>query len=150
MFTDRDVRNSNKVCVVGQTIVKELFEGESPVGQDLRVKNVALRVVGVLSRKGANTFGMDQDDTIILPWTTTKYRVSDNSPQNRAASPPTTGGTTVNTLNKLYPNTANNLYPPESATAAMNNPQATRVANVDQIYVKARSAADIPTVMAGV
>jgi ABC-type lipoprotein export system ATPase subunit/ABC-type antimicrobial peptide transport system permease subunit len=150
MFTDRDVRNTNKVCVVGQTIVKELFDGESPVGQDLRVKNVALRVVGVLSRKGANTFGMDQDDTIILPWTTTKYRVSDNSPQNRAASPTTTGGTTTNTLNKLYPNTANNLYPPESATAAMNNPQATRVANVDQIYVKARSAADIPTVMAGV
>jgi ABC-type antimicrobial peptide transport system permease subunit len=149
MFTDRDVRNSNKVCVVGQTIVKELFDGESPIGQDLRVKNVSLRVVGVLSRKGANTFGMDQDDTIIIPWTTTKYRVSDNSPQNRAAAPPATGTTTTNTLSKLYPNTANTLYPAQSPTAALNNPQATRAANVDQIYVKARSAADIPTVMAG-
>jgi ABC-type antimicrobial peptide transport system permease subunit len=148
MFTERDVRNSNKVCVVGQTIVKELFEGQSPVGQELRVKNVSLRVVGVLSRKGANTFGMDQDDTIIIPWTTTKYRVSDNSPQNRAA-PSTTGTTTTNTLNKLYPNTANTLYPLESPTAALNNPQATRAANVDQFYVKALSAADIPTVMDG-
>lgn len=147
MFTDRDVRNTNKVCVIGQTIAKELFVNESPIGQDLRVKNVTLRVVGVLSRKGANMMGMDQDDLILAPWTTIKYRVSDNATATAATSESSTAASTeVNTLSNLYPGSTS-LYAERSATQAANNPQPVRFTNVDQIMAVARSAEVIPRAM---
>jgi ABC-type lipoprotein export system ATPase subunit/ABC-type antimicrobial peptide transport system permease subunit len=149
MFTDHDVTSSNRVCVVGETIVRELFLGQSPVGKDIRVQNVSLRVVGVLSRKGANTFGMDQDDIVLAPWTTIKYRVAGTSAQNAnqsaAAAASSTSGTStqVNTLNNLYPGSLA-LYPALSATQMADTPQPVRFTNVDQIMVKAGSATEIP------
>ena len=104
-FTDRDVRNASKVCVIGQTLVRELFQGESPVGKEIRVKNVTFRVVGVLASKGANMMGMDQDDILLAPWTTIKYRVVGSSVTNVNQSTETSS-TTVNTLSQLYPGTS--------------------------------------------
>lgn len=146
MFTDRDVRNANKVCVIGQTLVKELFDGQSPIGEDLRVKNVSLRVIGVLGRKGSNMMGMDQDDVLLAPWTTVKYRISDNSATATQTAASSSSTSEVNTLNELYPGSTA-LYPEQSATQLANTPQPVRFTNVDQISVKARSAAEIPVAM---
>ncbi len=74
-FTEHEVLNSSKVCIVGQTVVNELFEGQSPVGKHVRIRNVDFKVIGVLQKKGANLMGLDQDDILLAPWTTIKYRV---------------------------------------------------------------------------
>ena len=72
VFSDRDGLNANKVCMPDQTLVRELFQRESPVGKEIRIKNVSFWVVGVLTGKGANMMGSDQDDILLAPWTTIK------------------------------------------------------------------------------
>jgi len=155
-FTDTDVRDGSAVCLLGQTVATNLFGDESPVGKDVRMQNVAFRVVGLLSRKGANTMGMDQDDIVLAPWTTIKYRVSGSSltqtnqasgsagassdPAQQAANQ----ATGVNSLNKLYPSAASSPYPGASTTEAADTPQPVRFVNVDQIIVQADSTDDIP------
>jgi putative ABC transport system permease protein len=71
-FTEEDVTAARKVCVVGNTVVENLFEGESPVGKTVRINNMPFRVTGVLGLKGNTPTGEDQDDVVILPWTTAK------------------------------------------------------------------------------
>jgi putative ABC transport system permease protein len=70
MFTEADERSAAKVCVLGRTTADRLFVDEDPVGKTIRIKNVPVKVLGVLKRKGASMFGQDQDDTIIVPYTT--------------------------------------------------------------------------------
>ena len=71
-FTEQDVTSAAKVCVIGLTVRDALFEGESPVGKTLRIRNVPFRVLGVLGRKGTGGRGEDQDDAVIVPWTTVR------------------------------------------------------------------------------
>ena len=75
MFSDADTRSVGKVCIVGQTIVTQLFPGGSPVGQTLRIKNQPFKVLGVLSAKGLSVQGSDQDDLVIIPYTSAMKRV---------------------------------------------------------------------------
>lgn len=149
MFGEREVRNGSQVCVVGQTIVRELFRGESPIGEELRIQNVAFRVIGVLRRKGANMTGVDQDDIVLAPWTAIKSRVSATSATtvNQSASGGGDGLQKVNTLNRLYPG-ASPLYPVPSITQQANTPQPVRFTNIDQILVKVASAAEVPNAIA--
>ena len=74
-FSDKNVQNRERVAVVGQTVVKNLFADEDPVGKDIRVKNIPFRVIGVLKSKGNGTMGNDQDDTVLIPYTTSMERV---------------------------------------------------------------------------
>ncbi|MEW6500101.1 MAG: ABC transporter permease [Thermodesulfobacteriota bacterium] len=145
-FSDRDVMNGNKVCILGQTLVRELFEGESPIGKEVRLQNVAFRVVGVLPAKGANMMGLDQDDIVLAPWTSIKYRVTGSSLTTSQSSTGSKGSTseTVNTLSTLYPG-GESLYPERSALQEANQPMPVRFANIDQIMASARSAAEIET-----
>ncbi len=75
-FTDQEVDTNARVCVVGATIVKEVFNGVSPLDCELRIGPVTFSVVGVLKAKGANMMGMDEDDIVLTPWTTMRMRVA--------------------------------------------------------------------------
>ena len=143
MFSERDVRNSNMVCVIGHTLVREIFEGANPIGKEVRIRNVSLRVVGVLASKGANMMGMDQDDIVIAPWTTVKYRITGTSLANVSAGSSSTSSSTTS-ISSLYPNSQLKLYPELSSTQAANTPKPVRFTNVDQILVSAKSTEDIP------
>ena len=70
LFTDQDVRASTKVCLIGQTIVTQLFPDEDPIGKTIRIRNIPFRIVGTLKSKGQNMMGQDQDDLILIPYTT--------------------------------------------------------------------------------
>jgi hypothetical protein len=133
-FTDEDVRKEARVCLVGQTIKSELFKDQSPVGREVRIQNVAFKVVGVLGARGANVMGLDQDDIVLAPWTTIKARVSgtqgNTSPEKTPA--PATGK--VASVDTLYPK-VDPLYPAPAVKA--------RFANVDQVLVRAKSSDDV-------
>ncbi len=75
-FTDRDIQTAAKVCLVGKSVVDELFpDGQNPVGKVIRFGSIPLRITGVLESKGYNSMGMDQDDLIIAPYTTVQKRI---------------------------------------------------------------------------
>jgi len=75
-FTDRDVQTQSKVCLLGQTVISNLFpNGESPIGKYIRFGKVPLMVIGTLTTKGESAFGQDQDDVIIAPFTTVQRRI---------------------------------------------------------------------------
>ena len=75
-FTEEDIKKAAKVCIVGATIVKELFDGHDPIGKTIRFKSIPMRVIGVLKSKGYNSWGMDQDNVVIAPYTTVMKRIA--------------------------------------------------------------------------
>jgi putative ABC transport system permease protein len=74
-FTERDVISANKVCVIGHTLVAKLFQTTDPIGQTMRIKNIPFRVIGVLEKKGANMVGQDQDNIVLMPFSTVRKRL---------------------------------------------------------------------------
>jgi len=79
MFSDQDVRSVAKVCVIGKTVADQLFANSDPVGQTLRIRNIPFKVLGVLDSKGFNLFGQDQDDAVLVPYTSHMKRLSRRS-----------------------------------------------------------------------
>ncbi len=75
-FGERDIAGGNKVCVIGNTLVAHLFPDTDPIGKQVRIATIPFTVVGVLARKGANLFGQDQDDIILMPYTTVRKRLN--------------------------------------------------------------------------
>jgi ABC-type antimicrobial peptide transport system permease subunit len=149
MFSDQDVHAVREVCVVGQTVAHELFGDESPVGRQLRMNNKPLRVLGVLSRKGANPYGQDQDDIVMVPWTTLKFKIVGQNAQkaNQSASLKVDLSQQVNSLSQTYPSLQPVLYPVPSPTQLADTPQPVHFTNLDLILVKARSDNEIAPAM---
>jgi putative ABC transport system permease protein len=75
-FSDREIKSAAKVCVVGKTVADNLFPGSDPVGQQIRLRNTPFKIIGVLSEKGQNAGGQDQDDAILAPATTVLDRLA--------------------------------------------------------------------------
>ncbi|HET6250439.1 MAG TPA: ABC transporter permease [Tepidisphaeraceae bacterium] len=154
MFTEGDVRGSSRVCVIGTTISRELFQGDNPIGKSLRLNNVSFRVVGVLVTKGASMTGADQDDVLLCPWTSIKHRVSAQSAQNTAAngavSTSSASASTlgqVNSISGFYPSEPVQLYPEESTAQVVDTPLPVRFTNIDMILLASRGANRVPLAM---
>ncbi len=81
-FTESDVRAAAKVCVIGQTLVEKLFQTTNPLDKTIRIKNIPFQIVGVLQTKGANIVGQDQDNIVLMPYTTVMKRLSGNTTDN--------------------------------------------------------------------
>jgi hypothetical protein len=131
-FTDRDGKNGAGDCLLGQTLVKEWFGKENPLNQVIRVNNHSLKVVGILSRKGANLMGIDQDDLLLAPWKTVRDKINRSAKADTkqdANKPPSKAARKANRLNDLYP------PPPNQGTVAS--------AGVDQIVVKVAGEKEI-------
>ena len=75
-YTEEDIKKAAKVCLIGATVVKELFGNVDPIGKTIRFKSIPMRVIGVLKGKGYNSWGMDQDNVIIAPYTTVMKRIA--------------------------------------------------------------------------
>ncbi len=145
-FTEEEARAAAPVCLLGQTVVNNLFgESENPVGAMIRVKNFPLRVVGVLAVKGQSNYGQDQDDVVIMPFTTAERKVLGTS-QVTASVPSVTGTGSNNLVENPYAGvrTANSIY---QSVGTINSPFGSppKISGVvNMIYVKA-AAADLVT-----
>jgi macrolide transport system ATP-binding/permease protein len=140
-FTSEDVRSAAAVCLIGRTIAEKLFTGESPLGKEIRMRNIGLKVIGILARKGANVMGQDQDDFVLAPLNTIKFRVTGQRGQSSAGAASSTSG---NTPSQVYPGKQAPLYPPASASQAADTPQLVRFTDLDDVWVAAGSPHNIP------
>jgi ABC-type antimicrobial peptide transport system permease subunit len=146
LFTESDVRSGARVCLLGQTPLRELFGGESPIGKEVRVRNVRLQVIGVLTRKGANMMGLDQDDIVVVPWTTVKFQINGSKLAfaQEALDRSVSTINQINTLNNRYPVLQQQLYPLRSASQLANTPQMVRFVDLDDIFISVRTSEEIP------
>ncbi len=133
-FTRGDVRRGSRVCLIGSTIARELFPEVEPVGKKLRIQNVMFTIIGVLKSKGANMMGMDQDDCVIVPYTTARARL--RGAGQTSLSSVSSGASTASTTTASSTYTGGvSLYPAERGTAK----PPVKFPNVDSIITSAIS-----------
>ena len=134
-FSERELNHRASVCLVGATVVRELFGGVNPVDCDIRIANTTFRVIGTLQSKGASMNGTDQDDIIITPWTTARMRLTGL----RSGSATSTTSTAATRPGELYPGTGVALYPEQDNSLTTDKLLIPRFTYVDQIVFAAVS-----------
>lgn len=132
-FTQREVNNRARVCLVGSTIVRELFNGISPIDNEIRIANTTFKVIGVLQSKGANMMGMDEDDVILLPWTTARLRLTGL----KTGTATDTTSTAATSPSALYPGEGVALYPAPVDTLEDDTLLIPKFIHIDQILLTA-------------
>ena len=148
-FTKKQVDEAARVCLIGSTIARELYEKQNldPIGQDLRIKDVVFTVIGVLGTKGAGGMGDDQDDCLILPWTSIRTRLMGAS----GSATITRGGAANSTRSvsstSTFSTSAVDFYPGCDLQPFSNAPHPLRTRTVDAITVKIRSSEDATPAM---
>ena len=146
-FTDYDVRSGSTVCLIGQTVREELFGDESPVGKELQVAGVPFTVRAVLSPKSANMMGADQDDIVIMPWSTVRFRVPGVTFTRVGAEASAEMTQQLNRTRRQYPGTHLSLYPRQTASQIVNTPQPLRQSHVDVLLVQVVATEEIDLAM---
>ena len=142
-FTERDVSSSATVCAIGKTVAETLFpNGESPVGQRIRLNNVVFTVCGLLKAKGANLMGDDQNNMIIVPWTTMRSRLA----RSGGVASTSSGGSSHSRGDRFAASSVQ-LYPSRDATQTANYLMPIRFDTVDSIQCKAASSDDVASAM---
>ena len=132
-FTQREVNNRARVCLVGSTIVRELFNGLSPIDNEIRIANTTFKVIGVPQSKGANMMGMDEDDVILLPWTTARLRLTGL----KTGTATDTTSTAATSPSALYPGEGVALYPAPVDTLEDDTLLIPKFIHIDQILLTA-------------
>ena len=139
-FTKKQVDEAARVCLIGKTIASQLYPNQDPIGQDIRIKDVVFTVIGVLAAKGADGMGNDQDDCLILPWTSIRTRL-----MGASGSATIVKGGAANSANKVsstdtFSTTGVNYYPGCDLQPFSNAPHPLRTRTVDSILVKIRNS----------
>ena len=142
-YSEADVTSARRVCLLGQTIVRELFGTENPIGKDVRIKNVSFKVIGVLKKKGANMMGRDQDDIIVMPWTSISSRLQGLGGYASASSSSSATSTTVKNARSLsFPTTSVNYYATTEKEPYSDAPHPRRFKTIENIMVEISNPAE--------
>lgn len=145
-FNGREVQSRARVCLVGSTIVREVFGGISPIDNEIRIKDTTFKVIGVLKSKGANMMGMDEDDVIIMPWTTARLRLTGLKTGTAA----NTTSTAATSPSALYPGEGVALYPEPVDTMEDDTLLIPKFIHIDQILMMAASPDQVNTAVTSV
>lgn len=148
-FTKAQVEDSARVCLIGQTIAKQLYKDVDPIGQDIRIKDVVFTVIGVLGEKGSDMWG-DKDDCIILPWTSVRTRLVGSSGTATVGKAGAANGSKPSATS-TFPTSSVSFYPGCDVQPYTNAPHPLRTRTVDSVTAlikdssKARAAMDAMT-----
>ncbi len=138
-FSKKQVDEAARVCLIGKTIADKLYPGQDPIGQDIRIKDVAFSVIGVLAAKGADGMGNDQDDCLILPWTSIRMRLMGASGTATISKGGAANNTNKASSTSTYSTSGVNFYPGCDLQPYSNSPHPLRTRTVDVILVKIKS-----------
>lgn len=146
-FTKKQVDEAARVCLIGNTIAEKFFNDKSPVGQDVRIKDVVFTIIGVLATKGADAMGNDQDDCLILPWTSIRTRLMGSSGTATITKGGAANSTQSISANSTFSTSAVNFYPGCDLQPFTNAPHPLRTRTVDSLLVQIKDGVSAQAAM---